>query len=247
MLSNFESVTVSKSKFFIWIVTLLPILLIGLSIMLHPYEDYLQFRSIRVLVSFLFLLATLYLYGKNLSRWVYWHMFFYGLASIAAIFFENNLIAILTMVLNFISFVLLIIMLLRRIDFSMRNWLFYGALCLAILVHIWLLYYLMEMLYEVHKSITLLVSIVLSTIGSFSLTVFTFIYNHDRKSKSSLFLVTFIVLLVFSETFRGVGYYGLVDAVSGQYWARALLVLAYVFLFAFSYQEVYKKNTDLLP
>jgi hypothetical protein len=219
---------------------------LSLSFFQDPNEDFVIFRSLRVVVSLLFLTASYYLYGKKLDKLVYWHMLFYALSSIASIFFETIAIGILCMLINFVSFTFLIVFLYSKIDFKSINRTFLIALIVGILANIWLLYYLMEMLFEMHSSTSLLVAICISILGSFTVSVLALIYNYNVKSLSSIFFVLFIMVLVFSETFRGAGHYKLIDSASGQYFGRFLLLIAYLLLFSFSYQEVFKKEKDFL-
>jgi len=236
----------SKSVLFFRLLLILPIILLGLSLLIDPYENHLLFRSLRVLVSFSFIGASISLFHKKLDKLVYLHMLFYGFASGAAIFFETESIGIICMVLNLIAFLFLIVLLFRQIEFKSISRIFLIALVLGILANIWLVYYLLIMLYDKLSSIYLLISICLSIVGSFSVSVLALIYNYSVKSISSILFTLFIVLLVFSETFRGAGYYGIVDATIGQYFARLLLIVAYMLLFSFSFHEVYRKDDDLL-
>jgi predicted ferric reductase len=67
---------------------------------------------------------------------------------------------------------------------------------------------------------------VLSTMTLFIAAFFALLYNHKYSSKGTLVFSIFIVLIVFAEVFRAIGYYNFAYGDVAVYIARILLIIA---------------------
>lgn len=215
------------------------ICLLGLSFSLEPNNQFVLFRFIRVLVSLVWIpFFVLNWLPKN--NGVLGFCLFYAISSAFAIGFESNVVGILSMCTNGISFMFLIRLIYRRIEFKPMSWVFLISLLAVIVINIWLLYLFLDVIDDFLQGYSLLIAICFSTFFSFTLSVLAFIYNNEDNSKSSLLFIFFIIFLVFSETFRGAGYYSFIDPVYGQYSARFLLIISFLLLYKFTSVRIEK-------
>lgn len=120
------------------------------------------------------------------------------------------------------------------------SWIFLISLIVVALINVWLLYTFLEVIAAYLQTTYLLIAVCFSASSSFLLAVLAFIYNNESNSKASLLFVFFIIFLVFSETFRGAGYYGFIDPVYGQYVARLLLLISFGLLLFYALLRIEK-------
>ena len=86
--------------------------------------------------------------------------------------------------------------------------------------------------------------IVLNTFGIVLVSFLGLLYNHEYSTKSSLIFAGFILLLLFSEVFRGVAYYEIAYGDFSAHIARALLIISLI-LFMY-YTFLVKRDDELL-
>ncbi|MBX2827274.1 MAG: hypothetical protein KTR22_03895 [Flavobacteriaceae bacterium] len=207
------------------------------SLVFHPNEDHYYFRGMRMMVGLIsLLLMALFAVKKNGLLLAF--AFCYSFSSLLTLWYEQDIMAALSMIVNGISFVFLIILVMRKLEFKMPDKWFLGSWILAILVIGWLMYSFLGILYDYVSSVRLFIAICFSSGVMFLLGVIAFLYNNEQNSRSSIIYVFSHLLLVFAEMFRGVGYYDFVDSVSGQYIARLLLIASFTLLIRFSQLEL---------
>src|SRR5690606_16428947 len=86
---------------------ILAIFFICLSISIYLLENYFLFRLLRGIVCYTTLVYLLMIHGKNIQKWIVAFLFFYGASSITTVWFENGTMASISMILNFIAFLML--------------------------------------------------------------------------------------------------------------------------------------------
>src|SRR5690606_40449212 len=97
---------------------ILAVFFIFLSITIHLYHNFFMFRLLRGIICYTTLFYLLIAHGKNIQKWVVGFLFFYGASSIITVWFEKSTIAIISMVLNVIVFLLLLWYVLLLITFK---------------------------------------------------------------------------------------------------------------------------------
>ena len=110
---------------------------------------------------------------------------------------------------------------------------------ILVLVNAYLLYSFVAMLKEfalsdLHYLFMLLGAMSLVLSGFFSL-----LFNHQVSSSMSLVFTMFVCILIFSEVFRAMGYYGIDVANVSVYLARGTMILGFALL---SYYELLDKK-----
>ena len=86
----------------------LAVFFITLSIIIHQYENYFLFRLLRGMICYTTLLYLLLAHGKQIQKWLVGFLFFYGTSSIITVWYENSIMASVSMILNFIAFLMLL-------------------------------------------------------------------------------------------------------------------------------------------
>lgn len=105
----------------------------------------------------------------------------------------------------------------------------------------YLLYHLLLMIREQVTDPILFYSMVFMSGSLFLLGIFVFLYNHEYNTKATLVFSFFGIFLIFSETFRGIGYYQLAFSDFSNNFARVLLIISLGILVYYSFLE---KNDD---
>ncbi|MDC8006203.1 hypothetical protein POV27_19275 [Aureisphaera galaxeae] len=215
----------------------IPLVLLGVSLALHPNEDHYYFRGMRMMVSLVsFLLIALFAIKKNGLLLAF--AVCYSISSLLTLWYELDVFATLSMIVNGVSFIFLGILIFKKLEFRMPDRWFLASWILATLVIGWLMYSFLDILYNYVSSVRLFVAICFSSGIMFLLGVIAFLYNNQQNSRNSIIYVFFHLILAFAEMFRGVGYYDFVDSVSGQYIARFLLIASFTLFLRFSQLEL---------
>lgn len=198
------------------------------SLSIDPNKIYFPFRLMRVLVSVFCLIYLVIIRYSN--KRILAFIIMYSLSSLFIIWYEDLMFARIAIVLNAIAFIFLVVDLVLKIDFKFVGKLFYFFLSIGALLYGYLLLEFLSMLSEFIDDTLLITLISIATFLNFVAGVLTLCRNHEQNTGKSLIFTFFLFFLAFAEVFRGIGYYGFVDEKLGQYMARTLLIISFVFL-----------------
>ncbi|MEL6811580.1 MAG: hypothetical protein AAFP76_09620 [Bacteroidota bacterium] len=226
------------------VLVVLSLLFLAVSIYFHSIENFVVYRALRGVICFVFLGAAFLLHKHRVHSLVVTFLLLYGGSSIATVWYENSVIATLSMALNFSAFMLLIGALSPKIAFKKMNVLFTAIFIILVLVNAYLLYIFIEMIRdfahgELHYFMIMLGAMSLVIAGFLAL-----LYNHQLSTKGSLLFTVFVFVLVFAEVFRAIAYYDFAYGNFSVYTARALLLLGVALLI--HYDLIHKKTSEVL-
>lgn len=203
-----------------------------------------MYRFVRGIISLTFLGLLLFYHGKKVYQPLIYFLFFYGISSIATVWYEINSLAILSMILNFLSFLVLVLALLPKVDLKKMNGMFLFGFIIMVLINSYLIYGLVKAIQGFSLSSFHFGFIVLSTMTLILSAFLVLLYNHTYSTKGTLYFLLFVFFIVFSEVFRALGYYNLAFGNIDVYIARILLIIAMCTLVKYSMVE--KKNNEHL-
>ncbi|MBX2827275.1 MAG: hypothetical protein KTR22_03900 [Flavobacteriaceae bacterium] len=208
------------------IITLIGIVFLLVSIYIHTTDNFVLYRLIRGIIIFFFLGLLLYYQSSRWDKVLILFLLLYGSSSILTIWYENTTCATGSMVLSFLSYLVLIASLIPKVKFREMNALFLIAFIILVGVNAYLLYELILLikdfaLSKLHYSFILLGAMSLAVVGFLAL-----MFNHRYSSKTTLMYTFFVFLLIFSEVFRAIGYYDIAYGDVSVYIARGLLIAA---------------------
>ena len=213
------------------------IIFIVASISIHSFDLYIPYRLIRALIAFSALIFLISVHGRKLPLWITLFLIFLGLSSAAAVGYENSVMATITVVLDFISILVLIAYVVRKIKFKIIFKRLSFILLAAVLINGYLLLQFIGLFKEMTLNHTHYVFIFLLAISIVFLGFLTLAYNHFFHSKSTFIFTGFVLLFIFAEVFRAFGYYELAYSSVFVYLARILLTLAVFTLVHFTFLE----------
>lgn len=207
------------------------------------YKGELQlFRAMRGVICFSALGFLFFFRSKSISLSILLFLVFYGTSSFTTVWYENALVATLSMALNFIAFVFLILALWPKVSFRSMS----RSLLLIFLVMILFNGYLLIEFVQMIRDFTLSKSHYLfMLLGAMAVVVTGFLsllYNHRHGSRSSLLLVLFVFAIIFAEVFRGIAYYEFAYGNVAVHIARMLLIMGVLLVVAFERAE--KKSEE---
>lgn len=212
------------------------IILVTLSLLLHPNEQATYFRGLRSIVSLIFLGFIVFTINRR-NHFTTVFCLMYSASSILTIWYEHQIVSVISMLINALAILILARMVYKKIRSYKMSKVFLSALVFVALVNVWLMYSFLLMLHESNVHMPLLIAISVGSISFFAVTILAFIHTHESHSPASIVFIFFLIFLMFAEMFRGVGYYNFVDSVYGQYAARILLVIAFLILSYYSFLE----------
>ncbi|MBE9489813.1 MAG: hypothetical protein IMY67_05930 [Bacteroidetes bacterium] len=230
-------------KYYKFFIVLLGVLLFTASIITLTISNFLLYRFLRGFICFVFLGLIILFQKKESNPLLLMFLVLYGASSLLTIWYENNSMATLSMGLNVLSFVALIRAILPKVSSIKINSFFIVSFAVMILLNGFLGYQLIAMFKGMTLSKIHFIFIVLNTLGIVFISFLGLIYNHRYSTKSSLIFVSFILLLLFSEVFRGIAYYELAYGDYSAHIARGLLIISLALLMHYSFL---KKNDDEL-
>jgi len=222
----------------------LAILLFALGVYLHSIDNFLAYRGLRGFTCFAYLGLIFFTLRDRINFHLAVFLLFYGTSSFATIWYENNMIAILSTILNVISFLLLIWALLPKVNFRKMNKPFLIGFILVMLVNGYLLYRLIEMISNMSLSNTHLVLLAISTMALLFVGFLTLLYNHEYSTKGTVIFLMFVFQIIFAEVFRALAYYDLAYGNAAVHIARILLLGSMISLLNYSLAE--KTNAEML-
>ena len=208
----------------------------------HEVYNFTVYRLIRGIIPLSILVLLYYYHGKKVYQPISFFLLFYGLSSVATIWYENNIVATLSMFLNFLSFLVLIWALLPKVDLKKMRGLFLVGFILMVLVNGFLIYNLVIMIKSMSLSNMHFIILSISTIALILTAFLVLLYNHTYSTRGTLTFSIFVFLIVFSEVFRALAYYDLAFGDVDVYIARILLIVAMCVLVHYSMIEKKKQE-----
>ncbi len=217
---------------------ILTALFILLSITVHLFHNYFLFRLLRGIACYTTLVYLLIAQGRNIQKWVVGFLFFYGASSFSTVWYENGNMASISMILNFIAFLMLLWYVIPKINLKNITKTFTALFVLMVIVNGYLFIQLIELMREMTLNYTQYLFMILSAFSGILLGFLALFYNHFFNSKLSMTFTLLIFLIIFAEIFRGIGYYNLGYSIAFVYLARIFLVLSLYTLVNFSFLDV---------
>lgn len=217
---------------------ILAVCFISASIIIHAFHNYFLYRLLRGIICYTTLAYLLIAHRKNIQKWLVGFLFFYGASSIAAVWYEYGIMASTSMILNFIAFLLLLWFIIPKFKIENLTKTFTLLFILMVIVNGYLFFQLIELMKDMTLNYTQYAFMVLSAFCGILLGFLALFYNHFYNTRQSMAFVLLVFLLIFSEIFRGIGYYNLTDGVVFIYLARISLVLALCVLVHFSFLDL---------
>ena len=194
------------------------------SLIVHEYENWPIYRGLRGVASFAFLGLLLLFNLRKINYYLVGFLFFYGASSFATIWYENNIIAIIAMALNFIAFVFLILEVYPKVSFVKMDALFTIFFLVMVLFNGYLLYEFTEMIRDFTLSNAHYIFMLLGAMSLVVVAYLTLLSNYHLSSEASLVFTLFVFCMIFCEIFRAIGYYNFAYGDFAVYIARALLI-----------------------
>jgi len=197
--------------------------------------DFFLFRLLRGITCFIFLTLIYIAHGKKTNPLLGGFLFFYGLSSCATIWYEHNVIAIITMGLNCVAFLCLIRALLPKVTLRKMSTFLIVSGVIMNLINGYLLYLFLNMIQTMTLSSVHFLFIILNAMFLFLAAFCALLYNHTHSTRASLIFTTFMFLIVFCEVFRAIAYYDFAYGQIAVYATRGLLILAVAFLTRYTF------------
>src|SRR5690606_8746807 len=142
----------------------LAVLFILLSLAIHLSQNFFLFRLLRGILCYTTLLYLWIAHRKHIQKWVVGFLLFYGASSIATLWFENIVMAALSMILNFVAFTMLFWYVLPKISLKYLSKTFTLLFILMVLVNGYLFIQFIELLKDMALSKTQYIFMVLSAL-----------------------------------------------------------------------------------
>ncbi len=217
---------------------ILAIFFICLSITIHLFHNYFLFRLLRGIICYATLIYLLAAHGKKIQKWVVGFLFFYGTSSVTTIWYENGTMASISMILNFIAFLILFFYVLPKFSLKKITKTFTLLFIMMIVVNGYLFIQLLELMKEMTLNNTQYIFMLLSAFCGILLAFLALFNNHYFNNPQSMSFTLFIFLIIFAEIFRGIGYYNLAEGVLFVYLGRIFLILSLCVLVHFSFLDL---------
>lgn len=226
------------------VLAVLAVSFIAVSLLLHTFENYFWYRFIRGIYCYAILVFLLFVHGKNAPKWLVGFLVFNGASCITMAWFENQLMASVTMILAFISFLTFFWYVIPKVKIAHFTKVFSLLFIIILGVNGYLFFRFIEAMRDFALSETQYIFTLLSGITGSLLGFFALFHNHIYNSSQSMSFMILVLLLIFSGVFRGIGYYDLVFGSTFVYLARILYALSLCVLVYFSFLEV-KNQKDI--
>ncbi|CAM3445899.1 hypothetical protein [Aequorivita lipolytica] len=217
---------------------ILAIFFILLSITALMFQNYFLFRLLRGIICYTTLLYLIISHGKNIQKWLVGFLFFYGASSITTVWYENGTMASISMILNFIAFLILLLYIVPKVNLKNLSKTFTFLFIVIVMVNGYLFFQLIELMKEMILSNTQYIFMILDALCGILLIFLALLYNHSVNTAQSMNFTILIFLLIFGEIFRGIAYYNLVYSTTFDYLARIFLVLSLYTFVHFSFLDL---------
>jgi hypothetical protein len=222
----------------------LAVFFIFLSITIHLFHNFFLFRLLRGIICYTTLFYLLFAHRKNIQKWIVGFLLFYGTSSVTSVWFENSTMAGISMILNFIAFIMLLWYIIPK--FTLKNVTKTFTLLFIFLISVngYLFIQFIELLKDMALSQTQYIFMILCAFCGILLGFLALFCNHFQPTPQSMAFTLLVFLIIFAEIFRAIGYYNLADGASFIYLGRIFLVLSLCVLVHFSFLDL--KNTKTL-
>ncbi len=222
---------------------ILAVFFILLSVTVHLFHDFFLFRLLRGVICYTTLIYLLIAHGKNIQKWLVGFLFFYGASSVTTVWYENGTMASISMILNFIAFLMLLWYIIPKFNLKNLTKKFTLLFILMIVINGYLFIQLIELMKDMTLNYTQYLFMILSAFSGILLAFLALFYNHFYNTAQSMTFTLLIFLIIFAEIFRGIGYYDLAYSIVFVYLARVLLVLSLYTLVHFSFLDLKKEKS----
>lgn len=213
------------------------LILFTASVIASRSGDEFLYRLMRPLIGTFYLLLLLMLHKRRTHPLMTLFLIVFNASSVLSIWYEVNWVASVCMALNFLAYFILFVGIWPKIHFKkLGRTIGIGLISVSIIIGL-LLYNFMEMIKPNALSQIHFVCTWLNALGLFILGLIVFIYNHEYNTKASLAFIFFVVFMIFSETFRGIGYYQFAFAELAIYMEKALMIASLSLLIQYSFIE----------
>lgn len=105
-------------------------------------------------------------------------------------------------------------------------------------------YQFIIMFKEMTQSNIHFIFVVLNTFGVVFATYLSILFNHKYSSKNTIIFSGFVILLLFTEVFRGIAYYDMAYGDYSAHIARLILIISISLLMHYTFMN--KKDQELL-
>lgn len=216
----------------------LAVFFIFLSISIHLSHNFFMFRLLRGIICFTTLFYLIAAHGKNIQKWIFGFLLFYGASSISTVWFENITMATISMILNFIAFLMLLWYVLPKFTLKNLTKTFTLLFGLLVLVNGYLFIQFVELMKEMTLSQTQYIFMILCAFCGILLSFLALFCNHFQNTRQSMVFTLLVFLIIFAEIFRAIGYYNLAYSNFFVYLGRIFLVLSLCVLVNFSFMDL---------
>lgn len=221
---------------------ILAVFFIVLSVIIHLFHNFFLYRLLRGIICYTALIYLLVAQRSHLQKWMAGFLFFYGASSVATVWYENAIMASVAMILNFVSFLMLLWYVVPKFKTENLTKAFSLLFVVMIIINGYLFFQLVELMRAMTLSGTQYIFMLLSACCGILLAFLALFHNHFYNTPQSMAFTLLIFLIIFAEIFRGIGYYDLGQSVIFIYLARIFLVLALCTAVHFSFLDSKKGN-----
>lgn len=214
------------------------------SVIVHQQRDFLVYRGLRGVICVAFLIMMTVFSKRRPNAIIFGFLILYSISSFLTIWYENNILAISSMVANFLAYIVLIVGLIPKVSFRKMNLTLVILFALLVGLNGYLLYELVLMIKNFTQSNLHYLFILLGAMSLVIVAFFALLYNYIYSSKASLIFTLSIFTMIFNEVFRAIGYYDFAYGDISVYAARALLIIGLALLL--NYALLDKKSTEVL-
>jgi hypothetical protein len=202
------------------------VVLLVVSIWIHLLENFLIYRLIRGLISLSFLGIVLAFRKKETNPILAGFLFVYSVSSICTAWFENATISAISLFLNFFAYLFLVKAVWPKASFKNLGIPLTLAFILLVVINAYLFYEFISKLRDLANGNLNYIAMLLGAMALVLIGFLSLLYNHSLNSKASLAFTIAIVLFVFAEIFRAIGYYDFGFGIISVYIARLMLITA---------------------
>lgn len=206
--------------------------------------DSFYYRLTRVLICFTFFGLMVALNRSKTNPYLAGFLLIYGLSGVLILWYENHILATLSMFLNFLAYACFTRTLFPKVDFKKMNLSFSIIFIILVLVNIYLLYMFIGMIKGFTMTTAHYLFILLFAVSFVSAGFFTLLYNHTYSSKTTFTFTLGVYFIIFSEIFSAIGYYDLGLGSIAFHVSRAMLIAGAAVLVY--YQVLNKPEKELL-
>jgi hypothetical protein len=217
---------------------ILAVFFIVLSVIIHLFHNFFLFRLLRGIICYTALIYLLVAQGSRLQKWMAGFLFFYGASSVATVWYENAIMASVAMILNFVSFLMLLWYVVPKFKTENLTKAFSLLFVVMIIINGYLFFQLVELMRAMTLSGTQYIFMLLSACCGILLAFLALFHNHFYNTPQSMAFTLLIFLIIFAEIFRGIGYYDLGYSIIFVYLARIFLVLSLCTAVHFSFLDL---------